>query len=58
MKIHLEYCKSCNFWSNENISVKFVRTVEKSFPVNPDIFVEKALSVVKKLHFIWWDILF
>jgi len=31
-------------------------TVEKSFPVNPEILVETSLFVVEKLHFVQCDI--
>jgi len=52
-----EYCKSCNFWSKENMSVKFSRLSKNLSHVYPEILVKKPLLVVKKLHlFVQWDI--
>jgi len=41
---------------------KFLRKLnahlENLPPSNREISVKKSLSVVEKLHFVWWDILF
>jgi len=57
LKYGIKYYKSCNYWNNENNSVKFSRIIE-NFCHKSWNFGKKPLSVVvvEKLHFIQWNI--